>query len=926
MLKWCQENVNITTQNNIIEILGERTTDIMIEELDIASQVQETGPVTSTSTLEEYQSQISQIEGETNNSIQNIQKHLIEEDIRVEYLVLRNDTFVDSGEIQAINGIDVNDVPANILNINDGFHFDTSLEFVYLRTHEPILTNNVNNHSIESILRRTNILENVTVNGIVNFKDGLESDKLDDMNIGIQNSLLNMGDQSLGNFTSISLTAEKVAAAILNDHLLKNLENENKDKEGEEPKKSVDSVNVDNLIVGGFINDVDIPTLYKYALRRKNLQNITETYYFDSVKAESLISDDLSGKQVSNNLIPITEGTYFINKDVMFNKDLSVNNLTATQNLNNINVMDGNLDVLLKKSDERQYVSGTKSFENLELLSPINLHGKIRGKAFETMSPLVKVDQDVEINGDVRITGNAVSEGTIRLKNIITNDKKKSLENLLENGVKLNSDIMPTHLVFSQHINVDDLSTDTINSIDPRSWLVNGAKQIQIVHAPKQFNGDLEIEGDTTCRRINDIDMEELEGNVLRKDGDQIISGKHYVKYVATEKMINTNSTRFGRHPWKDVLITSEHQTIHGNMFIRKDLSARSMVISNMTVRGLIESLNAKKILNDAVTINHHLRLAGDKTFRNLIIDDLKLKTSHFEKVLEQLAENTLELSNVKTLENVNVESLHFTQSFNDVSNVVLKNENETEKMMVELGDQEFNSIKVFGNVFIESNCLNNIDMSDLYLNTVKVDEPHQFDFVDFANDVIVSDTIALAGHVDNLDLDNIFQNEVGGQQTILDVLDKKHFHENVTILGAVHINGNLNGVNVSDLCGFASDIKDAGSRLILEGSRADKVPVFRSTSAFRSWVQFPATAGIFLMAQESVWDHTLKEIALITPFELFEQTRMSFGSRNAAQTFQRFIDNITRWLDLCYAYSDDILIASSSEVDHKSYLRQLFK
>lgn len=48
----------------------------------------------------------------------------------------------------------------------------------------------------------------------------------------------------------------------------------------------------------------------------------------------------------------------------------------------------------------------------------------------------------------------------------------------------------------------------------------------------------------------------------------------------------------------------------------------------------------------------------------------------------------------------------------------------------------------------------------------------------------------------------------------------------------------------------------------------------------------------------------------------------MPFGLRNAAQTFQRFIDQVLRGLYFCYAYIDDLLIASASPEEHKHHLR----
>ena len=51
----------------------------------------------------------------------------------------------------------------------------------------------------------------------------------------------------------------------------------------------------------------------------------------------------------------------------------------------------------------------------------------------------------------------------------------------------------------------------------------------------------------------------------------------------------------------------------------------------------------------------------------------------------------------------------------------------------------------------------------------------------------------------------------------------------------------------------------------------------------------------------------------------------MPFGLRNAAQTFQRFMDQVLRGLHFAYTYIDDVLIASSSEEEHRQHLKQVF-
>lgn len=57
--------------------------------------------------------------------------------------------------------------------------------------------------------------------------------------------------------------------------------------------------------------------------------------------------------------------------------------------------------------------------------------------------------------------------------------------------------------------------------------------------------------------------------------------------------------------------------------------------------------------------------------------------------------------------------------------------------------------------------------------------------------------------------------------------------------------------------------------------------------------------------------------------FEIFDFPDMTFGLRNAAQTFQRFLNDD---IDLCYTYIDDILVASSSKEEHLDQQERLFE
>jgi len=66
-----------------------------------------------------------------------------------------------------------------------------------------------------------------------------------------------------------------------------------------------------------------------------------------------------------------------------------------------------------------------------------------------------------------------------------------------------------------------------------------------------------------------------------------------------------------------------------------------------------------------------------------------------------------------------------------------------------------------------------------------------------------------------------------------------------------------------------------------------------------------------------------IPKTAVTTPFGLYEFPVMCFGLKNAAQTFQRFINNVIQGLDFVFAYVDDVLIASANVDEHVANVRE---
>jgi len=64
---------------------------------------------------------------------------------------------------------------------------------------------------------------------------------------------------------------------------------------------------------------------------------------------------------------------------------------------------------------------------------------------------------------------------------------------------------------------------------------------------------------------------------------------------------------------------------------------------------------------------------------------------------------------------------------------------------------------------------------------------------------------------------------------------------------------------------------------------------------------------------------------AIMTPFGLFEFTRMTFGMRNAGNTFQQLIDHTLSGLENLSPYLDNILVFSKTKEDHHRHLQETF-
>ncbi|XP_025829762.1 uncharacterized protein LOC108740183 isoform X2 [Agrilus planipennis] len=782
MLVWCEENLKFLQENN--KKINKRQTTIS-KEKQLITEIQ--------AEIDKNFETIAELEQIIENAVKVSETNVILGDVTAGKITLSQEkNTIKSLTSTTVNNVDVVKLLKNVISLNEDFTVQNLLKLKSVRIDNKIKPKFVNEHPAEELIYTdgNNLIKNLTVIGNVVFEKGVKVEGLlQNIKFDKDNILLINTDQKFKGFLEMqNIDAENVTVDTINDF---------------KPKRSISlgkykEIHVENLTIDGLINNVSITDIERNAIKIFGNQEIDSTkYYFQHLFVNDFRAKTIETVKIPQDLLLINGGNYQLHNSIEFN-NLTVKNLIVNENLNAIPVKNGKLDVILVDLDEEQRITGHKIFENVQVLNPIDLQGQIDNKELSKTNPVVRIEKEIVLEGDRVITGNVTVEDYAAADDVFAKGEILSLGNLQDKGLRLDAVKVPVHLNFKQQIKVGDLFVDKVNGIFVSSLVTTGSNEPQIITGWKRIKNDVTITGNATLNTVNDINLEHFENDVLKISGDQVIAGNHFLKSVTTNR-INGNEIYL-----KNVALEDLHKDHKRDILITTpSIKLNSIKVNDLVVKnGTINGHNFDHIINDSVFLDTPSLITGHKTFKQLTIKEIFVHEGMDKGVVPKLVEKAngiFEIQGDIQLPQLSIESLVVKKRLNQIPVDQLDKMSLNKMKLKVYGNVKFHHVVVIGQAFIEDDRINNVSITRMHEDSVKIDEHHEFEAASFENGIKSSQPLSLNGELLGIDLLNLVQSDNANEI----YLKNKVFNNDVFVHGNLFFNGFVSGVNFTDLCEF---------------------------------------------------------------------------------------------------------------------------
>ncbi|KRT79229.1 hypothetical protein AMK59_8134, partial [Oryctes borbonicus] len=790
--------------------------------------------------LDDYIRKIKAIQADLKNYLGTSGQLRFEGEIYAKDVVLEKEAFFENDfVVETINDKDSIEILDNVIDIKKDYDFQKMpMSFEKVKIVSGIAPIYINDKSSGRLLHRNDsiVFHDVKIVGKIILNSNLNLESLInnvDMNSSIL--LLRTGDQDIyGNVSAWkNIKICNATSNFLNKFDLKEVVANSADI-----INNLEILKVKKLTVAGFLNGKDVALLNQYALRTSVSQQVLEECFFENLDLVNLfVNDYLSGMKPEDAFTIHVGEFHLINKDVLFTGDLSAEKIIIKQMLNHLKIdEDGVLPFLLKNTSEEQYVTGSKVFEEVTVVNPLNLQVMINSEKLKGLNPIhIVPDERIVVRGNFNFTKKVVIEGRIAIEDVKASKSNKSIEDILTEGLEISTEELQFHLSLKQPLNIEHINVGTINDINLGDLIVNGNDATQEIYGDKIVRSDLHITGSTAITNVNNVYIRDLESTVLNVDDDQEIWGSHVVKELIA-RSVDAVNTRLGDHIWQDIVTIENDQMIYGTTVIDQSTMIESINANFTDVEGLVNGYNFAEMLQDTVDVNTTY-IQGCKTFEFLRVENLFVESGVDMKSIQEKLKKAQESFQIKVdqiilPDNISIEKLNVEGHLGRMkSEDFAKNWKEEANTQEFFGNHSFNTVTVFEEATILSKKINGFNFQDIVENTLKVNESYYFDDVTFKDAVYSLETVDLRGNIPGLDLDTIITS-ARDEQTIWDL----SFANNVDVVGNLKVNHLINDVNYIHLCNFSHPkTGESNKTLIITGNayfiKGPSLKQFQNTS-----------------------------------------------------------------------------------------------
>ncbi|XP_043201786.1 uncharacterized protein LOC122370346 [Amphibalanus amphitrite] len=417
------------------------------------------------------------------------------------------------------------------------------------------------------------------------------------------------------------------------------------------------------------INGVSVNRLLRKAFTTTGGQNITASWTVGRliVTSDLTLAGTLSGLHVPDDFVPVNRPELSYRVGQLSFSEVTVHELTVTERMGPVRVIDGLLQLLLTSGD--QLIVSKKTVGSLQLSSNSTVTGTVNGVNITEELLETALEQSASrIDGDKVIRGDVIIVSDLRLSGVLNG---LDIPTMLRSALKLRDTALPA-MEFNQLEISGDLRATLLNDISPTEWVMTSGVD-QIITGSKAL---LALSAaDITVDLLNGLQADGFFGSVLRTEGDQHVRGP---LLFAAETVFDTVTANYvnwqGYNLTEEVVTVSGSHVITGTKLFSALLQVADLQVTDLWVDGLVDGVNVSALLTHAadavnttyMTVTGSQKFTSRVTASSLVVTG-KVNGDDLVATLHDAVRDAMVVGDLTFDAAVTVERLTFTGSMDGV-------------------------------------------------------------------------------------------------------------------------------------------------------------------------------------------------------------------------------------------------------------------